>query len=253
MPCIGFGRVEAMARAISTPVTGKCAPAVRCSPLPAKLIDCKKKARIAVAPASTRNAPSSIDIPTMSRTNSEAPRRKRALSKATQIGTANRTSSPSGKTRRSPTATTVLRQFRELFRVSQQHFQRIESNCGVSGAQLWALSEVSEVPGITVSQLARAMSTHLSTSSNLLDKLEAQGFVRRERASDDQRIVRIHLTSGGLRILKKAPHPVEGVIPDALAKMPEKTLRSLQRDLAQLLGFASLRNPKAALEPLAEP
>ena len=97
------------------------------------------------------------------------------------------------------------------------------------------------------------MSTHLSTSSNLLDKLEAQGFIRRERANDDQRIVRIHLTSDGLRVLKKAPHPVEGVIPDALAKMPEKTLRSLQRDLAQLLGFASLRNPKAALKPLAEP
>ena len=189
----------------------------------------------------------------MPRTTSEAPRRKRALSKATQIGAAIRTPSPSGKTRRSPTATTVLRQFRELFRVSQQHFQRIESNCGVSGAQLWALSEVSEVPGITVSQLARAMSTHLSTSSNLLDKLEAQGFVRRERANDDQRIVRIHLTGDGLRVLKKAPHPVEGVIPDALARMPEKTRRSLQRDLAQLLGFASLRNPKAALKPLAEP
>jgi len=189
----------------------------------------------------------------MPRNNNETPRQDRARSKATQGGAAKRAALPLNKSRKSPTAITVLRQFRELFRVSQQHFQRIESNCGVSGAQLWALSEVSEAPGITVSQLARAMSTHLSTSSNLLDKLEAQGFVRRERANDDQRIVRVHLTSDGLRVLKKAPHPVEGVIPDALAKMPEKALRSLQRDLGQLLGFASLRNPKAGLKPLAEP
>ena len=83
----------------------------------------------------------------------------------------------------------VLQQFRELFRVSQQHFQRIESNCGVSGAQLWALSELKATPGLTVSGLARALSIHLSTSSNLLDKLEAQELIRRERNSADQRVV----------------------------------------------------------------
>lgn len=189
----------------------------------------------------------------MPTTHAGTPRRKPAHAKTTKLGGAKRASPPPSRNRKSSAAITVLRQFRELFRVSQQHFQRIESNCGVSGAQLWALSEVSATPGITVSQLARAMSTHLSTSSNLLDKLEAQRLVRRERANDDQRIVRIHLTSDGLRVLKKAPRPVEGVIPDALARMPEKALRSLQRDLGQLLGYASLRNPAAALKLLAEP
>ncbi len=147
----------------------------------------------------------------------------------------------------------VLQQFRELFRVSQQHFQRIESRCGVSGAQLWALSELASAPGLTVSQLARKMSIHLSTSSNLLDKLEIQAFVRRERGSVDQRIVRVFLTAAGQRVLRKAPRPAEGVIPDALAKMPVQTLQSLQRDLGRLLDLASVRNPKAALKPLAEP
>ncbi len=154
---------------------------------------------------------------------------------------------------RSPVATAVLKQFRELFRVSQQHFQRIESNCGVSGAQLWALSELAGGPGLTVSQLARKMSIHLSTSSNLLDKLEAHGYVRRERGSDDQRTVHLYLTASGQQVLEKAPRPVEGVIPDALAKMPAGALQSLQRNLSLLLDLASVRNPKAALRPLAEP
>jgi DNA-binding MarR family transcriptional regulator len=150
-------------------------------------------------------------------------------------------------------AAAVLRQFRELFRVSQQHFQRIESHCGVSGAQLWALSELSSAPGLSVSQLARRMSIHLSTSSNLLDKLETHGFVRRERGTDDQRIVRVYVTASGQRLLKKAPRPAEGVIPDALAKMPAQALQSLQRDLGLLLDLACVRSPGAALKPLAEP
>lgn len=160
---------------------------------------------------------------------------------------------PAAASARLPPALAVLQQFRELFRVSQQHFQRIETRCGVSGAQLWALSELAAAPGLTVSQLARKMSIHLSTSSNLLDKLETQGFVRRERGSADQRIVRVYPTAAGQQVLKKAPRPVEGVIPDALAKMPADALQSLQRDLGQLLDLASVRSPKAALKPLAEP
>jgi DNA-binding MarR family transcriptional regulator len=157
------------------------------------------------------------------------------------------------KPSRGTTAMAVLRQFRELFRVSQQHFQRIEAHCGVSGAQLWALSELAATPGLTVSQLARNLCIHLSTSSNLLDKLEGQGLVRRERGSEDQRIVHVHLTGAGKRVLEKAPRPVEGVIPDALAKMPPQSLENLERELRALLDLAIVRNPKAAGKPLAEP
>jgi DNA-binding transcriptional ArsR family regulator len=172
----------------------------------------------------------------MPRNDAKSPSRRPA-----RRGGTRRAASPPAPSPAPPSATAVLQQFRELFRVSQQHFQRIESHCGVSGAQLWALSELSSAPGLSVSQLARKMSIHLSTSSNLLDKLEAQGFVRRERGTDGQ------------RMLKKAPRPVEGVIPDALAKMPAQALRSLQRDLGLLLDLACVRSPGAALKPLAEP
>jgi DNA-binding MarR family transcriptional regulator len=184
----------------------------------------------------------------MPRNDAKSPSRRPA-----RRGGTRRAASPPAPSPAPPSATAVLQQFRELFRVSQQHFQRIESHCGVSGAQLWALSELSSAPGLSVSQLARKMSIHLSTSSNLLDKLEAQGFVRRERGTDDHRIVRIFLTASGQRMLKKAPRPVEGVIPDALAKMPAQALRSLQRDLGLLLDLACVRSPGAALKPLAEP
>jgi len=192
-------------------------------------------------------------MPTNNATRRRAGRAKPTRAPALRAADAGIDPEPATVPRGTTTAMAVLRQFRELFRVSQQHFQRIESHCGVSGAQLWALSELAASPGLTVSQLAHNMCIHLSTSSNLLDKLEAQGFVRRERGSVDQRIVHVHLTAAGRRVLEKAPRPVEGVIPDALAKMPAEALERLQHELRVLLDLAIVRNPKAARKPLAEP
>lgn len=150
-------------------------------------------------------------------------------------------------------AVPVLRQFRELFRVSQQHFQRIESACGVSGAQLWALTEISTHPGMTVSELARTLSVHLSTASNLLDKLEVRKLVRRQRAASDQRVVRVYVTEEGEAVLAEAPQPAEGVIQDALRRMPEAALVRLHRDLGLLLELAAVRDRKGALKHMGEP
>ena len=179
--------------------------------------------------------------------------RKPTRTKAAPRQADKRTSALPATSPHAPAAMAVLQQFRELFRVSQQHFQRIESTCGLSGAQLWALSELKAAPGLTVSGLARALSIHLSTSSNLLDKLEAQELIRRERDSVDQRVVRIYLTSAGRQLLRRAPKPLEGVIPDALGRMPDAALRSLKRDLELLLGLASVRSPAERMKPLAEP
>lgn len=190
---------------------------------------------------------------TMPRSTNGITSRKKDLPDKRQVASSRRVPAARAASPDAVTAITVLQQFRELFRVSQQHFQRVESKCGLSGAQLWALSEVGATPGLTISELARKLSIHLSTSSNLLDKLEAQELIRRERNKQDQRVVRVFLTAGGARTLRKAPTPAAGVIPDALGKMSPSALRALKRDLGTLLELASMRNPEEGMQPLAEP
>lgn len=158
----------------------------------------------------------------------------------------------SGATASSPQSLAVLQHIRELLRVSQQHFQRIEIRCGVSGAQLWALAELQARPGSKVSELAAALSVHLSTASNLLDRLEAKSLIRRKRGLKDQRTVRVFLTPAGQSVLRKAPKPAEGIIPDALHRMPRDALNRLSRDLEKLLRLARVRDPRAAMKPLGE-
>lgn len=158
-----------------------------------------------------------------------------------------------GSDARSQRTAVVLQHIRELFRVSQEHFRRIEARCGVSGTQVWAAAELRARPGMRVSELAHALSIHLSTASNLLDRMEANALVRRARSRRDQRVVRVYLTATGTRMLRKAPEPVQGVIRDALDRMTLAGLDRLHRDLRTLLDFARVRDPQAGMKPLSEP
>jgi DNA-binding MarR family transcriptional regulator len=129
----------------------------------------------------------------------------------------------------------VLRRFRVVFNSVKAHFRAVESEAGVSGAQLWALSVIRQVPGVGVSDLARAMDVHQSTASNLLRSLVQAQLVHSAREEEDRRSVQLYLTPRGQKVLAKAPGPFEGILPDALRKLDAKALARLDRDLGKLI------------------
>jgi DNA-binding MarR family transcriptional regulator len=150
-------------------------------------------------------------------------------------------------------ATEALRQFRVIFGAVRQHFQAVEKACGVSGAQIWAMAALHQTPGMKVSELAQALSIHASTASNLLDKIEKAGLVRRERNSADQRVVRLYLTPAGEKALDKAPQPLTGLLTHALGQLPDEALARLNQDLAALIAHMGEVNTRDAQKPLSEP
>ena len=146
----------------------------------------------------------------------------------------------------------ALKKFRQIVGSAQQHFRRIEDQCGLSGAQLWVLREVAGHPGRRVSDLAKAMSVHLSTASNLLDKLAKRNLIRRERNDRDQRIVHLFLTEEGMRIIASAPQPARGVLPEALNRLSDEVLDNLNRSLAQVLDEIEVSDQESAMKPLSD-
>lgn len=146
----------------------------------------------------------------------------------------------------------ALGKFRIIFGAIRQHFREVEKACGVSGAQVWVLATLAESPGLRVTELAEALSIHASTASNLLDKIERSGLIRRERGTQDQRVVRLYLTEVGQAALAAAPKPFTGVLPHALAQLPPEILARLCHDLDTLIGFMDLTNTKDARRPLSE-
>lgn len=129
----------------------------------------------------------------------------------------------------------VLRQFRQVFNAVKSHFQQVEKTVGIGGVQVWALSIVRDQPGIGVGALARAMGIHQSTASNLVRTLIERGFVNAAKEGDDRRAVQLRLLPAGVDLLKIAPGPFAGMLPDALKALDAGTLERLSADLGRLI------------------
>lgn len=132
-------------------------------------------------------------------------------------------------------AASVLRRFRIVFNAMKTHFQQVEKRAGIGGAQLWALSVVRQRPGIGVNELARAMDVHQTTASNLVKALVTQEMLAARKNGQDRRTVQLHVLPAGTKVLRKAPSPFHGVLPDALAQLDSRTLARLDKDLATLV------------------
>jgi DNA-binding MarR family transcriptional regulator len=134
-------------------------------------------------------------------------------------------------------STRVLRQFRVVFNSVKTHFRQVEREAGVGGAQLWALSVLDRRPGIGVTELARELDIHQSTASNLIKSLVERRLVATSREGTDRRSVSLRIQPAGADVLRTAPLPFAGVLPDALSALDAETLARLEQDLGKLIAL----------------
>ena len=103
----------------------------------------------------------------------------------------------------------------------------------------------------TVAGLARELEIDPAAMTRVLDRLEAKALVRRERSTEDRRVVRLTLTDEGRAVATK--------VPNVLAEVLNGHLRGFSRDEWQLLlqllnrmvanGEAMRRAATAAMAP----
>ena len=145
----------------------------------------------------------------------------------------------------------VLRRFRVVFNAVRTHFQQVEKQVGIGGAQVWALSLIKVQPGIGIGELARQMDIHQSTASNLVKSLLRKELIRVGRATDDRRHVLLHIMPAAQALLDQVPGPFEGVLPVALSQLSEQTLERMDHDLQELIRLLKV-DERAASIPLAQ-
>ncbi len=144
----------------------------------------------------------------------------------------------------------TLQALRLLFGSARGHDAEVRRIAGISGSLLWALSEISAAGGISVNELAERMALHQTTASNILYALAERKLVRRARDEADQRVVRLHITTEGKRVLLRAPGPYPGLLVDALRHLEERQLARLRKDLQALLAVMQRTATSAAGETL---
>jgi DNA-binding MarR family transcriptional regulator len=147
----------------------------------------------------------------------------------------------------------TLQSLRTIFGSARTHDTEVRRSSGISGSQLWALSEIagsSRAPGITVNGLSAQMALHQTTTSNLVNSLVERGLIRRERDAADQRIVHLRATAQGKQILLQTPGPHSGLLVDALRRLDPAQLDQLSESLQWVVNLMRRTAAAAAGETL---
>jgi DNA-binding MarR family transcriptional regulator len=151
---------------------------------------------------------------------------------------------PPGGVERAALEFRTLQDLRTVVGTARGYDAEVRRATGISGSQLWALSEISSAAGMSVNSLAERLALHQTTASNLVNALVERRLIRRARDDADQRVVRLHATAEGMRLLLRAPRPYTGLLVDALRQLEPGDLARLSRSLAALLG--AMRRPAVA-------
>lgn len=155
------------------------------------------------------------------------------------------------KTQDPAAAARVLRRFRQVFTAARAHYQQVEKQVGIGGAQVWALGVIAAQPGLGVGGLARAIHVHQSTASNLVRALTERSLVETTRDASDRRAVRLQVTPAGAALLARVPGPFTGLLPQALDQLDPALLARLETDLTRLIHAMGMGDDAPAL-PIAQ-
>jgi DNA-binding MarR family transcriptional regulator len=114
----------------------------------------------------------------------------------------------------------------------QYNVLRILRGAGAAGLPTLEIAErmIEQTPGIT----------------RLVDRLEAQGFVARERSDSDRRVVACRITAAGLKLLAGLDDPVDAADSDAVAMLTRDDLRHLVRILDAIRAGRTQEPPAAS-------
>jgi MarR family transcriptional regulator, organic hydroperoxide resistance regulator len=144
----------------------------------------------------------------------------------------------------------ALQSLRTIFGSARTHDAEVRRAAGISGSQLWALSEIAAEAGITVNGLANRMALHQTTASSLVNSLVEHKFIRRARDPLDRRIIHLHPSAEGKRLLLRVPGPHAGLLVDALRRLDPHQMERLRESLAALVSALRQTPAEAAGAPL---
>ena len=104
-------------------------------------------------------------------------------------------------------------------------------NRGISGPQYNVLRILRghRETGLCGQHIVAQMVTQMPDITRLVDRLEASGFVRRERTEQDRRLVLIHITPAGLDLLASLDEPILSLHREQMKHLSRAEIEELSR------------------------
>jgi len=105
---------------------------------------------------------------------------------------------------------------------------------GISMAQLNIMYVLQRNGVMTMSRLADLLGVSMSNASGLVDRMEERGFIERTRVPEDRRIVLVHVTEAGTRMIQENDALSDELMRDVLGRLDPAELPAIARAVAEV-------------------
>lgn len=103
----------------------------------------------------------------------------------------------------------ILIALRRIMRATDLQSQQLSRQSGLTVPQLLVMQAIAKEGSPSTSTLARHIVVSQATVTRIIDRLERDGVVKREKSSKDKRVVNVSLTDTGRAKLDAAPEPLQ--------------------------------------------
>jgi len=110
----------------------------------------------------------------------------------------------------------------KLMREIRQYEHNYFTRGIISFPQLWALECVYDRKDCTMRDLARAMHSGASTVTGLVTRMEKIGLLERKHSDKDRRVVYVHATPKGRRVIQQIGNQKKKTVTRAFKPLSEK-------------------------------
>lgn len=142
--------------------------------------------------------------------------------------------------------------FRRVHQISSALFAEECGETGLTSVQYAALVAIDANPGVDATRLSALVAFDRSTLGDVLERLEAKGWIERGPSPGDRRVKLLRITAEGRRVVHDADAAVRKVQERLLEPLAADDRATLVRLLVQLVERHELAQaPAGAAEPAA--
>ena len=124
-----------------------------------------------------------------------------------------------------------------LYTESRRLTKGLARQFGLTGPQLTVIKLLEQLGDLSLSSLSSRIKANNSTVTGIIDRMEREDLVVRERPEQDRRVVLIRLTDRGRELASRIEVEPMALFREALRSLPETDVEDLFRILGQLQRF----------------
>lgn len=140
----------------------------------------------------------------------------------------------------------ILQSLRKIIRSVDIHSRKLSMQHDVTAPQLITLLAVVEHGPLTIASISKQVHLSPSTLVGIIDRLEAKGYVARERSAEDRRQVLISVTKEGEAFAKQAPSPLQETLAEALSELTPLEQATISLSLERVVELMEAKELDAA-------